>query len=319
VIGHGGDTIVFHSEMNLLPAHGVGIFFSFNSRGKDNAVYVARQELFDGFLDRYFPEPEPAGPATPTLPTAAADARRIAGRYQTSRRVEHGFLGALYLMSQSVITALPDGTIDAPAGPGGGSAVFREVAPQLWQKVGGKQQLALRDLGGVKTVLDSENPITVLQEASFAQSAPLTLTVLSLSVLILLCTLIVWPLGALLRRADRSASSASAEVRRLRLVQRLAVVVQVVYLAAWFMLVSPVLKTEVAIYSTAIDVVVRTLQLCGLLAVAAAVAGLWAAWRMNRSDASRLSRIWSVAVALALLGVVWNAWAGQLLSWNLNY
>jgi hypothetical protein len=40
---------------------------------------------------------------------------------------------------------------------------------------------------------------------------------------------------------------------------------------------------------------------------------------MMRTDASRLSRIWSVLVALALLGVVWVALIGQLMSWNLNY
>ncbi len=37
VIGHGGDTIFFHNEFDLLPAEGVGIDFTFNSRGRGEA------------------------------------------------------------------------------------------------------------------------------------------------------------------------------------------------------------------------------------------------------------------------------------------
>jgi hypothetical protein len=85
VIGHGGDTVFFHSEFDLLPQDGVGIFYNFNTRGRDNAVYGLRKALFDEFMNRYFPGIVQADP--PPLASAAADARRIAGRYQRSHRV----------------------------------------------------------------------------------------------------------------------------------------------------------------------------------------------------------------------------------------
>jgi CubicO group peptidase (beta-lactamase class C family) len=286
IIGHGGDTIVYHTELNLLPDEGVGIFFTYNSRGKDDAVYSARKELFDGFMDRYFPAPPHAEP--PALPTARADASRIAGRYEGSRRVEHGFLTALYLLGQSNITASPDGTITA-ADQTGHMVAYREIGPQLWRKAGGEQMLALKEIDGVKTVIDSDNPVSVLQEASFVRAAPLNVTVLAVSCVVLLCTLLAWGLGALLRRADRAVAS------------------------------TPVLSTDVGVYSGAIDWVVALLEISGLLAVAAAVAGVWTAWRMFRSDATGLTRAWSVLVALALLGVVWLGVIGQLMTWNLNY
>ena len=317
VIGHGGDTVVFHTELNLLPREGVGIFFSFNSVGRDAAVYGARKQLFDGFMDRYFPAP--AQPEPPALASASADAERIAGRYQSSRRVEHGFLSALYLLDQTVITPNADGTISAPAGPGEGMATYREVAPQRWRRVGGTQELLLTEVNGVKTVLDSENPVSVLQQAPVLRSAPVTLTVLALSVLVLLSTLLLWPLGALIRRADAATSGVSAEVRRLRRWQRIAVGVDVVFLTAWCVLIRPVLSTELATYHSGNDWIVGALQLSGVFAVAAAVAGAWAAWRMFRTPAPKLARAWSVAVALALLGVVWIGVQGQLLSLNLNY
>lgn len=320
MLGHGGDTVVFHTDLALLPEEQVGIFVSYNSRGKDAAVYGARKELIDGFMDRYFPAPKVVD--APALSTAAADARKIAGRYESSRRVEHGFLTVLYLLEQTVISAKPDGTILAPAGPGGETATFREVAPQLWRQAGGTHMLALREVGGVKTVIDSENPIAVMQEASFLRSAPLNLTILSLSLLVMLATLLLWPLGALLRRAER-AERATIErappMRRARLVQRGAVAVSLLYLLGWYLLIAPVLETSLGIYSASNDWMVGGMELAGVLAVAAAVAAAWAAWRMHKLGATPLSRVWSVLVALALFGIVWIAVVGQLMTWNLNY
>ena len=104
VIGHGGDTVFFHSEFDLLPQDGVGIFYNFNTRGRDNAVYGLRKALFDEFMNRYFPGIVQADP--PPLASAAADARRIAGRYQRSHRVEHGLLSVFYLLQQALSRAI---------------------------------------------------------------------------------------------------------------------------------------------------------------------------------------------------------------------
>jgi hypothetical protein len=80
-----------------------------------------------------------------------------------------------------------------------------------------------------------------------------------------------------------------------------------------------VLSTDLGLYSAANDWLVGLVEASGLLAVAAAVAGVWAAWKMFRLDATRLARSWSVLVALALLGLLWVGAVGQLLTWNLNY
>jgi len=316
VIGHGGDTVLFHTEMNLLPDDGVGIFYTFNSRGKDDAVYGARQGLFDGFMDRYFPAPQ-TPPLAPALASAAADAEEIAGLYQSSRRVEHGFLTLFYLLQQAQLTANPDGTITVPGFSG--DAVFREVAPRLWHEVGGSRQLTLTDVDGVKTVIDSENPISVLQGVPFARSAPLNLAVLLGSFAVLVWTIVLWPLGALLRWGDHAQSGVSADVRRVRLLARAAALIDVVYLAAWFMLLQPILSNRLDVYSVRLDSTVRILQYSGLAVLAAAVAGIWIVWRVFRLDAPWLSRTWSVIVAIALLGIVWIGVMGNLLSFNLNY
>ncbi|HEX7688003.1 MAG TPA: serine hydrolase domain-containing protein [Burkholderiaceae bacterium] len=317
VIGHGGDTIVFHTELDLLPQEGVGIFFTFKSRGRDNAVYAARRELFDGFMDRYFPAP--SAPDPPALASARADAGRIAGRYQGSRRIEHGFLSLLYLLGQVVITANADGTIVAPDPLGLGTQTFREVAPGLWRELGGSRQLRLAEVGGVKTVVDSEDATGVLQASPFASSAPLTLGVLAFSLLTMVLSVVYWVMAALARRAGGAPVAGNPRLATPRRLQRAAIVVDALYLAAWSAFIAPVLDTDIGAYNSGNDWIVRLLQASGLLAVAAAVAGAWAAWKLLRSDASRLTRAWAVVVAFALLGVVWVAAMGGLLRWDVNY
>src|SRR5882724_5471526 len=87
IIGHGGDTIYFHSDLHLVLDSGVGFFVSYNSGGKHEIS--PRTALWNHFLDRYFPyTPPPAEKPT----TAEADARSVAGHYLTSRRAESSFL-----------------------------------------------------------------------------------------------------------------------------------------------------------------------------------------------------------------------------------
>ncbi len=318
-IGHGGDTVVFHTELEMLPQEGVGIFYNFNSRGKNDAVYALREALFNGFMNRYFPAP--AAPALPPAPaTAHEDAQAIAGAYQSSRRIEHSFLSFFYLLQQSSIAAKADGTIEAPAAPGlEGTATFREVAPNLWREVSGTRELSLQTVDGVKTVVDSDDPTSVLQAVPAAKSATLNVTVLLASVTILFWTLVLWALSPLLRRGDRATIGVSPEVRRLRLVVRVAAAVDAAYLIGWALLMYPLLTNDLQVFSTHLDPVVRAMQLAGLLVVVASGVGIWVAWRMFQTESTWLSRIWNVAVAASLIGIVWIAFMGNLLSFNLNY
>jgi CubicO group peptidase (beta-lactamase class C family) len=318
VIGHGGDSIFFHNEFNLLPAEGVGIEFNFNSRGRGDAVYLAREALFDGFMDRYFPDAA-ASVDPPALPTALADAQQIAGRYESSRRVEHGFISIFYVLQQSVISANPDGTISAPSFPETDPVTFKEMGPQLWRRVGGHQQLALKTIGGVKTVVDSSDPSSVSQSVPLRRSAPLNLTVLLGSILILTVTLLLWLLSPLLKHSTTISQELVPLVRRFRFSLRAAAAVELIYLVAWFMLLRPLLNTELDFYSSSLDPVVRALQFAGLLAIAAAALGVWSAWRLSRLNIPRTSRAWGWIVAAGLLGIVWIGFMGGLFRFSVNY
>lgn len=318
LIGHGGDTVFFHTELDLLPAEGVGIFYSFNSRGGDDAVYGLRKAVIDQFMERYFPPP-PQSRELATLSSAKADALEIAGRYESSRRLEHGFLSIFYLLQQSVISANADGTIDAPQLFAPGPAHLREVAAHIWQEIGGTRRLALRNIDGVKTILDSEDATSVLQAVPINRSAPLNLTVLLSAALILTLTVILWPVLYWVRRHHRHPVSFAPEVQRSRTLLRVGAVFDIVWLVCWTVVLLPVLSLQLEFYSAGLDPFIRALQVAGLVVTGLAAVGLWSLWRLCTLEPSWLCRIGNGMIAAALLGLVWIGFVGQLFSFDLNY
>jgi CubicO group peptidase (beta-lactamase class C family) len=74
IIGHGGDTNWFHSDLHLIPDANVGFFVSYNSGG--NGKGSGRTLLWEKFLDRYFPYTPPAAARSTDAKTQA---QKVAG------------------------------------------------------------------------------------------------------------------------------------------------------------------------------------------------------------------------------------------------
>ncbi|MBS0396193.1 MAG: hypothetical protein JSR54_16355, partial [Proteobacteria bacterium] len=260
------------------------------------------------------PAPAPA----PARATAGADAARIAGHYESSRRVEHGFLSVFYLLQQTTLVANPDGTISAPRELEPGTATFREVDTDRWQEVDGTRRLALTSVDGVKTVVDSEDPTSVLQAVPLHRLAALNLSVLLGAFVTLLIVVLHWPLSWLLRRRHRVPPEA-APLARLRRRVRLVALGNLAWCAAWFAVLQPVLRLELEFYSSSLDPMIRALQVAGVLLVAADAYGLAGLLALARAFPGWGPRLRAALVAAALAGIVWIGWVGQLLSFDLNY
>jgi CubicO group peptidase (beta-lactamase class C family) len=52
IVGHGGDTVFFHSDLHLFLDKNVGLYISMNSVGKNGGAHALRQELLEEFADR---------------------------------------------------------------------------------------------------------------------------------------------------------------------------------------------------------------------------------------------------------------------------
>ena len=78
IIGHGGDTVFFHSLMALFPDDNFGFFISYNSREGS----IARNEFFEDFMDRFYPYINEINP----MNDYDKGLRQFRGLYCTTRR-----------------------------------------------------------------------------------------------------------------------------------------------------------------------------------------------------------------------------------------
>ncbi len=97
--GHGGDVNQFHSQMQLVPEHQLGIFVSFNS----DPGSAARSNLVSAFFNRFFP----VAPPEPIEASAelAATLDQYAGSYTTLRRNHSSFEKIAVLVNDLTVGA----------------------------------------------------------------------------------------------------------------------------------------------------------------------------------------------------------------------
>lgn len=314
VLGHGGDTVVFHTDMSLVPEEGVGIFVSFNSRGARDAVYAIREQFFRDFMDRYFPGPAPED--TPAIAGAGEHAQEIAGHYQSSRRIETAFLKLLYILQQQKVIANEDGTLSLASHP---DRRYREVAPDVWREEGGEHALHITRASGQVTIVDSANPVSVLQSVPALYSASVNSTILLGSVVVLLLAVLAWPIGWYYRRLYRQPIALSGPPLLAQRLVRLAALANIAYLVGWYFAFQPIVANQLDAYGPSLDPLLRSLQVCAVIPIAGAGIGLWHAWLTLRSNQPWRARLGSLVLAAALIGIAWIAWAGQLISFNLEY
>ena len=324
VIGHGGDTLWFHSQLYLFLDHGVGLFVSLNSAGANAAYDAIHRELFRGFSERYFTV-RGRLPADDLETQASADRASLlaSSAYRLSRRSQAGPARLMGIIGQVRLAANADGTISVPilVGANGDPMRWREVSPWLWQRVGGPERLAavVKDGRVVHWSVDPYAPFAVFQPVPAAQSATWLMPALQLSLAWLLLTLIAWPAMALLRRRHgRPAGWTSLRVVTHR-TSRLGIAL---VLATWLgaVLLVSYAAADYARFSMALDGWIHGL---GVLAVIACTAGLaviavnaWQAWVGGNGWVDRVA---NTLVLLAALTACYAMWQSGLMGFPAHY
>jgi CubicO group peptidase (beta-lactamase class C family) len=316
IIGHDGDTVYFHSRLRLIPSAGVGFFMSMNAGGRGDSDL--RAEVWRKFLDRYYLWKPPA---TPILPTAAADARTVTGSYLSSRRSDTNILAVLNLVSSLSVSSDSEGTLGISGfnAVNGQTMKFREVAPHLYRQVDGQFAFSFQPdpLGGSMMVTDI--PVFVFQRLPWSRGSMFCNALLIFTASILLLALILWPVAALLRRHYHQPLTLDPSARRLRRLVRLFLLLDVVVLAAWGGLLGYGLS-HLSILSTRFDPLFNVVQVftaVGLLGVVYAWVYTLRAW--SRRLFWRIGALGEFILALAFTGYAWIVLAGNLLHFHLAY
>jgi CubicO group peptidase (beta-lactamase class C family) len=303
IVGHGGDTMQFHSDLHLIPSEGVGFYYSQNSAGKEHSSL--RRPLFAGFLNRYFPAP-PIG-LEPTLKTAGEHGALIAGYYDTSRRSDSSFLR---IASQQIkVSVNADGTISADqfVALNGEPYKWREVKPFVWREVGGTHLLLARVKDGAVTEIASDMTpqIVTMTRASALDSAAWNMPLLIATLTLLTLTVVFWPVKAILRWRYDTHFSFSGRAAWLYRGTRLVALVDLVFLGGYLgALVFGM--SHIEFLDARLDPVILALQCLGVIAIVGAIVPLLEL-RQSLFDRTRpwWTKLTDAMNLLACLAVVW--------------
>lgn len=300
VISHGGDTMLFHSGLFLLPAEGAGLFVSTNAVG---GAPVASAVL-RAFMDRYYPAPDQPAPA----PAAdfAARAGQYAGDYYLSRSNFTTF--EKFITLTTPVNVRIDEQDNVVVNVMGETTQYVEVEPGLLQsREHPDQRLALKEIDG-QVYLYSSSPFVFIK-APWERGLGLHLLILFGGALLYLGTLVGWGISFVRGLIRREVRPLPARLARLAAgLFGLAFLGFLVLLGAVFGDVDPAYGVP-RIFFDAPDwfgLVANLPNLIGLLGVALlAFAGVvW--WK----------RYWTLAGRLCYTAL--TAWAWAIL-WSLSY
>jgi CubicO group peptidase (beta-lactamase class C family) len=321
VIAHDGDTQYFHSALSLFIDDGVGLYLSTNSTGKDGAAGPIRTALLEQFADRYFPAPEDRRRVNPQLATEHASL--MAGVYESSRRVESTFLSLIYLPSQVKVTATDQGALSVPAflGLNGQPKKWVEAAPFVWREVGGKERLAAKVENGrvVMFSVDEVSPVMVFLPIPWWRSSAWLVPLLAGAVVVLLLTVVAWPIGAIARRRYGVAFGLTGSEARAYRLLRVAALATILTFVAWIWTIAP-LETDLSVFSPKLDPWIWILRLSSAVVFGGLVViALWNArmtWIGKRGWSARL---WNLVLVLACLAVLWVGIVFNLIGFGADY
>jgi CubicO group peptidase (beta-lactamase class C family) len=314
IIGHGGDTGYFHSDLHLMMENGIGFFVSYNSAGKGDIS--PRSALWYHFLDRYFPY---TPPKAEKLASADADAKNVAGRYLTTRRSESSFLKVGAVEENARVTPDENGTIKVEPFKdfNGQIKKWQEIAPLVYRSVNGQDLLAfVRDYNG-NMLLAPNFPAAAEQRVSLVQSADFNQALIVGVLIILGLTLVCWPLAAIIRGHYHQQLDLDAGYLRLRPWVRVICAVNIAFLLSFLMVLT---SGGIGALSSKTDFKFHAIQALGILGALGTIVVLIASLRSWKDPHAWFwGKVWNLLLLLACLGFVWFSYHWNLLNFNLNY
>ena len=318
IIGHGGDTIYFHSDLHLMLDQKVGFFISYNSAGKPAGLGESpRATLWAAFLDRYYPHTQQAQPAA----GAKEAPKAVSGTYTFSRRGETSFIKLASLLGEVTVTPAGDDDIEVSVltGANGKPKRWQAVSATTFIERDGQEKLLFkRDQNG-KLQMILPYPFFIGQSVGQLESGKLLLPVLGVSLFVMLVTLLLWPIAWLVRRHYGHKLELTRGERLLRLGVRLVFLLDLIFVAAFLILLSYGL-THLEILSSQGTKWFYLVQTIGVIGAAGTIIVLLNAvfsWKSKRK------RIWgklaSTIMLLACFGLLWFSFAGNLLRFTSTY
>ena len=317
IVGHGGDTNVFHSDLHLIPKTHVGIFMSFNSAGKAGSVEKVRTEIFRAFLDRYYPY---TPPAEATIANPKSDAARVAGWYQTSRRIQRA-LRFIYAVGQTSVSARSDGTVEVSmlTDPADNPLRWREVGPLYYRQVYGQAHLKFTaDANGrvLSWTSDEFIPVFIFQRVNGMESLGALKPMIGCFIAVLVISLLIRLGGWIARRRLKLRLDLTKTERWVHLAARIGAVAFLVAYIGW----AVTLSNDNALLQSSFANELVMLYILGTIAILGGIAMIVETiMRTMHGPGGWLVRAGEIVVGLAAVYGIWFFLAFGLASFVTNF
>ena len=241
IIGHGGDTVYFHSDLILIPEQRVGFFVSLNSAGSNGRLIP--EQIVQAFLDRYYPELLATTPGP--ISSQSKDGDLVKGCYQPSTRSDSTFLRFEALAQQLNVTADANGvlTIGLLKDSRGSASRWQEVAPLIYREINGDQMIGFRH-GANEQISDlvSAWPIVVFQKVSFTQSRPFVFWLVVPAFGLIAISALLFPIAMIVRwRYKRPLFETNVGAKVLYLFTRLWCLIIVAFVVVLYLFLTNVI------------------------------------------------------------------------------
>lgn len=304
VVGHGGGTQWFFTDMALFPEDGLGVFVSYNSQG---GSVLAVDRFMRAFLDRYYSVPTFTLDAPPA--GWAERAAEYQGRYRMVRLSHTTFEKLLGLVMQATVTAGDNGDILVRS-PMGTERMW-EVEPGLFRGADGfvAAGFSRNEHTGRPTVYLSTIPPAPVEKVGVGAAPGFHLLLLAFWLLTFLSIFAVMPARYILQRKVAEMAPLRGPERWLRWAAVAVAVLALAFVASFLAAVGDMeaFMSGAALGALRLALVFPILALVpGVAVVVGTVFAfrrrLWGAW----------GRAYLMVFALAVV-----VFAAQLQHWNL--
>jgi CubicO group peptidase (beta-lactamase class C family) len=198
ILGHGGDTMWFHSLLQLIPGQGVGLFVSYNT----DTAGGEREALFSAFLRRYLPAADP--PRIQASGDFAARAKRLAGEYANTRYSHTSVTKLTALMGGFQVAVNDDDTLTLSTLLG--SRRFIEVEPLVFRELDGPRKIVFQEdkNGNIAYLFLADAPAVSAVRRQWYEQRDVHLGLLAGSVAVFASAMLFWPALAFTVRGSNS-------------------------------------------------------------------------------------------------------------------
>ncbi|HWP44346.1 MAG TPA: hypothetical protein VNO14_13965, partial [Blastocatellia bacterium] len=161
-------------------------------------------------------------------------------------------------------------------------------------------------------------PFFVGQRVGLFENSSILLPVAGVSLLIMLLTLVLWPVAWLVRRHYGHKLEIAPIERRLRLAVRIVFALDLLFIAAMTGLVLYGL-THIEVFSDRGNIWFHLIQVIGIVGAVGTLLVFYNAIKAWANRNTLWHRLQATVLALACLGFIWFALAGNLLRISSNY